>query len=335
MKTKLFSALLSMFLIIGFSVGDSNAKDKVYNLRLQGYVPLSMIEADTNFAKNINEMSNGRIKITVYAGGELVASSNILKAVKSGMIDIGHGTGSYFSELEIGNIEAGLPMGWQNAAEAELLFEEMGLQDLVAAEYEKHGVHYLSALYAAPYNILSKTPLNSIDDLKDIKIRAIGAPSKMLTKLGCATVYLTPEDIYLALSTGQIDGVLFGGAFEYKTMKFYEAAKYYNKTSVVNPLVDSMFINQKLWDGMPDDLKAIFNCAARQARWDHYNWVMSEEYNLMETLFKDATSFSKADVEKMTAVAATVWDEEGAKSPECAKAVELVKKLNRALGRLE
>lgn len=335
MKTKIYSVLLTVFLVVGFSAGVCSAKDKVYRLKMQSYYPVTMIDGDKNFAKNVEAMSNGRIKITVFAGGELVASSNILKSVKAGMIDIAHGTGSYFSELKIGNIEAGLPMGWQNAVEAELLFEQMGLQELVAAEYAKYGVHYISPTYAAPYNILAKTPLNSVDDLKKVKLRAIGGPSKMLNKVGCATVYLPPEDMYLALSTGQIDGVLYGGAFEYQTMKFYEVAKYYNKTSVVNPLVDSIFINQKLWNSLPDDLKAIIKTAARQARWDYYTWILSKEYSLVETVFKDATNFSEADVEKLTAAAVEVWDEEGAKSPECAKAVELVKKLNRTMGRLK
>lgn len=138
-----------------------------------------------------------------------------------------------------------------------------------------------------------------------MKLRSGGGSAKMFNKLGVATVSMPPEDIYLALSTGVVDGALYGGAFEYKTMKFTEVAKYYNTTSIVNPLVDNFIINQKLWGKLPADLKAIVKSAARQARWDYYNSVMGAEYDIRATDYAGKlTSFPEDDVVKLTAAAA-------------------------------
>ena len=326
--------LLSLLVVIGLGAGLTNAAE--YNLKLQTYYPPTMISGVQNLATNIETMSNGRIKITVFSGGELVASPNMLKAVQGGMVDMVVGVGFYFSEIKLGNIEAGLPMAWQNGAEAEIIFDQLGLREILASEYEKAGVHYVSELYAAPYNITTKQPAASIDDLSKMKLRSSGGAAKMFNKLGIATVSMPPEDIYLGLSTGVVDGALYGGAFEYKTMKFTEVAKYYNTTSIVNPLVDNFIINQKLWKKLPADLKAIINSAARQARWDYYNGVMGAEYEIRATDYAGKlTSFSAEDVTKLTSAATTVWDEEAKKSPEAAEAVELIKKLNKMMGRLK
>lgn len=325
-----------MAIVLAFSGGAGIAGASEFNLKLQTYYPPTMISGVENMAKNIEIMSNGRIKITVFSGGELVASPNMLKAVKSGMVDMAVGTGFYFSELKLGDIESGLPMAWQNGAEAEIIFDKLGLREILADEYEKAGVHYVSELWAAPYNITTKKPAASIEELRKMKIRSGGGAAKMLNKLGIATVNMPPEDIYLALSTGQIDGVLYGGAFEYKTMKFTEVARYYNTTPVVNPLVDCFMINPKLWKKFPGDLKTIIQSAARQARWDYYNGIMGAEYAIRASDYAgNLTRFSSDDVTKMTEAAVTVWDKEAEKSAEAAEAVELIKKLNRMMGRLK
>ncbi len=326
----LFVVIIAIYLATGIAT----AAD--YNLKLQTYYPPTMLSGVKNMAKNIQTMSNDRIKITVFSGGELVSSPDMLKAVKSGMVDMAVGVGFYFSEIKLGDIESGMPMSWLNGAEAEIIFDKLGLRDIIANEYEKAGVHYVSELYAAPYHITTKNSASSIDDLSKMKIRSGGGAAKMLNKLGIATVSMPPEDMYLALSTGQIDGVLYGGAFEYKTMKFIEVAKYYNTTPVVNPLVDNFIINQKTWEKLPADLKAIITSAARQARWDYYNGIMGAEYEIRASDYAGKlNSFSADDVAKMTQAAEGVWDEEGKKSPEAAKAVELIKKLNTMMGRLK
>jgi TRAP-type C4-dicarboxylate transport system substrate-binding protein len=170
--------------------------------------------------------------------------------------------------------------------------------------------------------------------LRKLKIRAIGGSAKMLNSLGVATVSLPLEDIYLALSTGQIDGVLFGGANEYKMMKFYEAAKFYISNPILDPIIDSYFINKKTWESLPESLQEILTLAATDAGLKHYDPVWEAEYTMVDSLFDKVTSLPADDAQKLTGAAIAVWDEEAERSPANAEAIKMIKELNRMVGRL-
>ena len=99
MRRKSIVVVLSIIFLFGSFVGSTSAADKVYRLRLQSYYPPPTIHGSKNFAKNVEEMSNGRIKISVFAGGELIPSPYILKAVKSGAVDMGHCVAVFFFRI--------------------------------------------------------------------------------------------------------------------------------------------------------------------------------------------------------------------------------------------
>ena len=326
MKRKIMALLFAATLLSGVNV--SAKEETTYHMRLQSYYPQSMISGAENFAKLSKTMSNGRLDITVFPDGTLASPDNILKAVKTGMVDIGQGSGSYYSELTIGNTEIGLPMAWKNESESRLLFKGLGFEKIISGEYEKQGVHYLGSAPVATYHILTKQPASSIGDLQKMKIRAIGGAAKMLSKVGVATVNVKSSEMYLALSTGQIDGILFGGALDYQAMKLNEVAGYYNTTPIVDPIIDSFIINSKVWSKLPSDLQVILECAALRAGLEYYDDILKEEYLLRSKAFKGTTSFSKEDIVTLKKAALEVWNEEAKRSPEVSNAIDLIKKLN-------
>jgi len=306
-----------------------------YTIKLQSYYPAGMMDAEKQFAEKVSKESNGRIKVLPYSGGELVPSPQILSAVKTGTIGMGRGMGHHFTETPIGPIESGMPMAWTSVKEAQAVFKDYGLEKIIGEEYAKHGVKYLGPVWAAPYHFLSKRPIRSIDDMRKLKIRAVGASAKMLSKLGVKTVSMPPEDIYLALTTGQIDGVLYGSAFEYKETKYYEGGRFFNMTPVLDPIVDTLVINQKLWDSMPKDLQEIVQKAADEFRSGYYNWITAQDKATIKELFKNtSTSFSAEDMKQMTKSAMLVWEEEAKKSPANQKAVDIIKKAAKDADRL-
>ena len=331
LTTCLFSLSLGMALII--LICDTEAAPKIFNFKFQTYQPLSTIMGSKALAKDIERLSGGRIKVKVFAGGELISSDQILRAVKAGTIEMGLGMGFYFSELDIGRIESALPMSWESAEEAEMLYEEFGLLNLVAEAYEKLGVHYVGPVYNVSNALLTKKPVRSLDDLKKMKIRSSGGTLKMLSKVGVPTVHLRPEEMYLALSTGQIDGITYGSALEYKLMKLYEVAPYYCTTYLFNPGVDCLIINSRIWNKLPDDLKAAIEYATYRARWYYYTLMKKGELSVQDEIFRGKlTSLPAADMVKLTEAAAEVWDEEASKSPRNAKAVKMLEEMKRMLG---
>lgn len=326
--------LCTLVLCLTFSA--SASAEKTYELKLQTYYSPSNIKHLTDFAAEVEKMSKGRIKIQVFAGGELVSTPNILKSVRSGMIDIGVTTGYQFTELKMGDIEAGLPMAWLTPEEAEWIFDDGGLKDLIAAEYAEHGAKYLNILWNAKFTILSKRPINSLDDLRGMKIRAMGGNAKMLQALGVSTVSMPPEDIYLALSTGMIEACLYGAPFEYEMNKWYEVAPYILMTPILDPVNDGIYISQKVWDSMSDDLQNVLQAAADKLRWSYYNYGKAKDVEVLETIFKGkVTTLPEADIAELTAAAVKVWDTEISKGPNNAKAVEIIKESARRHGRIK
>lgn len=324
--------LAALFVMTSFPAA---AADPEFTIKLQSYYPAGMMDAEKQFADKVASESNGRIKIIPYSGGELVPSSQILSAVKTGTIGMGRGMGHHFTETPIGSIESGMPLAWTSVKEAEAIFKDYGLEKVIAAEYAKHGVKYLGPVWAAPYHFLSKRPIKSIEDMRKMKIRAVGASAKMLSKIGVKTVSMPPEDIYLALTTGQIDGVLYGSAFEYKETKYYEGGRFFNSTPVLDPIVDTLVINEELWNSMPEDLQKIMQKAADEFRSGYYSWITAQDKATINELFKNTlTSFSADDMKQMTQAALTVWDEEAQKSPANKEAVDIIKEAAKKAGRL-
>ncbi len=333
MKKIIFFAVIA-FCFCLLPGGFALAEEQTYNLKLQTYHPPSLLGSLKTFAKDVETASKGRVKVQIFAGGELVDGPNILKAVGTGTVDLANGVGGYYSELTIGNIETGLPQAWASPQEAQMIFDNFGLQEIIEKEYSKHGVKYLTSMWAIPHQILTKEPVNSLDDLRKMKIRAYGGSAKLLRSLGVNTVNMAPEDLYLGMSTGQIDGVLYGAAYEYKLNKYYEVAPYLLETPITDPAVDHMTMNLKLWESMPADLQQIIKMATDKMRWFHYLMVVSNYAKIKDETFKGVTVLPAEDQKMLVDAAKAVWDEEAARSPENAAAIKIIEDVAKMGGRL-
>jgi len=324
-----------MFMVMLIFVGylsvpkEALAKNKVYRWRMQTYLPRAAGGAEEQmFVDDIERMSGGQIKITLFCGGELIPTNEIMRAVGAGTIEIGHGSASYYPELDIGNIEMGLPMSWSNGDEATIFFNNSRWQALATEAYNELNLHYLITTFEAPYCILTTNPVKDLDDLKKMKIRATSGPAKMFAKLGIPTVHMPIDEVYLALTTKQIDGVLYGGAMEYKLLGLQDIAKYYLGTPILNPVTGNTFINLGVWNKLPDNLKAIIEAASFHERWRYWTKVLKEEYLTREADFV-VTTLPAEDIAKLKKAALAVWDEEATKSVRCAQAVKLLKELKK------
>ena len=177
------------------------------------------------FKDFVKDRSGGDLRVTVFHGGELVASDQLLDAAKNGFIDIAHGHGGYWSgQVDVGNIEAGLPGGWTSLDEARNFFDSEPVDVLLTAAYEEAGVVYLGKGYGHDYDLLTKEPVTSLADLQTRKIRATSNVAKVLEHFDIPTVYMPAGELYIGLSTGVIDGVIYGGPIEYEQLKLNETA---------------------------------------------------------------------------------------------------------------
>jgi len=313
------------------------APAEVYEWRLCSAYGGATAWGDFTFGEELGRASGGRIDVAVFSAGELIGSGELLDAVGAGTMEFANCYPVLYPDLQLGAIEVGLPLSWQSTLEADMLWEQWGFSDLMSESYMEHNAHYLGPYFAGPMVLITTVPISSLDDLRKLKIRATAAIGEMLLNVGVATTYIPFEDIFLALETGTIDGAICGSGAEYEEMGFQEAAPYYcTSPIIVNPLVTSYIINQDAWDELPDDLNAIVESVSYDARWRYGIWAQAAEYAALERAFKGTlTSLPPEDMATLTEMALAVWEEEAAKSALRAEAIEILKDLQRTMGRLD
>lgn len=306
-------------------------------LRMQRYYGTETDAVHKKFAKLVKKASGGTLRITNFRGGELVPNDQMAEAVSNGTIDMAMGYGGYWpGQVDIATIESGLPGMWTNRDEADYLFNGKGMQKLVEEGYAEMGIKHLGVSYGGPYDLLTKEKVNSLEDLKKMKIRATPAVAKTFKALGIPTVHLPSQELYVALSTGAIDGVIYGGPLEYTVLKLVEVAKHYTTLNMITPgWTDNLLIGQKKWDALSDEHKAILQMASTQMFEDMYDWYNtgSREAGAVAGVFEFNT-LSAEDSKTLAVAAQDVWKAEADRSERNAKAIQLATDVAKASGRL-
>nr|WP_298057215.1 TRAP transporter substrate-binding protein DctP [uncultured Halomonas sp.] len=306
-------------------------------LRMHTFYGTEVDEIAAGLSDRVSEASDGSLRIQFFRGGELVNSDQFVDAVARGTIDIAHGVGSYWpGRVGIGTIEAGLPGAWVTADEARDVFANQGLDELIADAYEEQGVKLIGRGYGSDYGLLTSKPVSSLEDLQSMRIRATSSIATVLEKFDIPTVFLPGEELYVGLSTGVIDGAIYGGPVEYEQLKLNEVAKYYTDIQLLNPgWIETALINPATWEKMSDEQQTILTAEIDQYLEDIHSWLEEGNHRLIDEgeLFVFAT-LPEADANRLAEASLPIWEEEAEKSERNAQAIDIL--INNAIeqGRL-
>ncbi len=313
----------------------TSASADTVRLRFHTFYGTEIDPIAKKFRKAVKEASNGTLRIQYFRGGELVASDQFADAVSKGTVDIVHGTGGYWSgQIDIGNIEAGLPGAWASVDEAKALFNSPEVNALLTEAYAEAGTVYLGKGYGHNYDLLTKEPITSLADLKTRKIRATSNVAKVLSAFDIPTVYLPAQELYIGMSTGVIDGAIYGGPVEYEQLKLHETATNYTFMNMLMPgWTETFLANPAAWDKLSDEHKKILETAIAQFADDIHQWLADGNKGVAEGTFSYAT-LPDADSKALTAAAQDVWAEEAARSDRNKAFVDALVANAKAQGRL-
>jgi TRAP-type mannitol/chloroaromatic compound transport system substrate-binding protein len=231
-------------------------------------------EGADKLAKWIDEMSNGRLKISVYGSGELIPALGVFDAVSSGTVEMGHGASYYWAgKVPAAQFFASVPFG-------------LNAQSMNSWLYSGDGLKLWEEVYK-PFNLKPfpagntgvqmggwfNKEINSLEDLKGLKMRIPGLGGKVLAKAGGNSILVAGGEIYTNLDRGVIDATEWVGPFHDLKMGFYKAAKYYYYPGWHEPGTTlELIINTKAWASLPPDLQAIVEAATYKAN----IWMISE-----------------------------------------------------------
>lgn len=227
------------------------------------------------FAKYVERMSNGRLKIKVFGAGQMVPGFEVFDTVSSGAAEMGH-SGSYYwkGKAPASQIFTAIPFG-MNATEMNAWLHYGGGLELWREIYEPFNlIPFAGGNSGVQMAGWFKKEINSVEDLKGLKMRIPGLGGEVLKKLGGIPVALTGGELFTSLMSGAIDATEWVGPYNDLAFGLHKAAKYYYYSGWHEPSATLEFIvNKQAFEALPDDLQAIVEVATRavnQDMWDEY-----------------------------------------------------------------
>lgn len=220
-------------------------------------------EGADKLAQWISDASNGRLNIKVYGGGELVPPLGVFDAVSQGTAQMGHGVSYYWAgKAPAAQFFAAVPFGF-NAQNINAWLYAGGGMALWEEAYEQFNLKpFPAGNTGAQMGGWFNKEINTIDDLKGLKMRIPGLGGKVLAKAGGNAVLVAGGEIFTNLDRGVIDATEWVGPFHDLQMGFYKAAKYYYYPGWHEcGSALEVIINKEAWSVLPDDLKAIVDAA--------------------------------------------------------------------------
>lgn len=267
------------------------AKDKVYRLKLAQTWPTNFPvfgDAVKNMVKYAEEMSNGRLKIRIDSKNKHKAPFGIFDMVRAGQYDLGHSASYYWKGKDINTLFfTTMPFG-MIAQEQYAWFYYGGGMELMEKAYGKYGV--LSFPGGNTGNQMGgwfRKEINSVADLKGIKMRIPGFAGEVLTAVGGSAVNIAPGELYTALDRGTIDALEWVGPSLDLQMGFHKVAPYYY-TGWHEPGTELQFlVNQKKFKRLPKDLQAILVNSMKLAAYDMFSQSTHESGKNWAAIKKD------------------------------------------------
>ena len=230
-------------------------------------------EYANDFAKKVNDMAGGRLKIEVLPAGSVVPPFQLLEAVNKGTLDGGHGVVAYHygknSALALWGsgpaygMDPNMVLAWHNYGGGKALLEEI---------YKAINMDVVSYLYGPmPTQPLGwfKKPVARVEELKGLKFRTVGLAVDVFTELGMAVNPLPGGEIVPALDRGLIDAAEFNNASSDRVLGFPDVVK--------NCMLQSfhqsgeqfeILFNKTKYNALPQELKSVIDYAVQAASAD-------------------------------------------------------------------
>ena len=260
--------------------------------------------AAERLAERVKTMSAGRLTIKVYAGGELVPPLEVFDAVSRGTAELGHGAAYYWKgKVPAAQFFTAVPFGL-STSEMNAWLSKGGGQALWDEAYAPYGVKPLAVgntgmQMGGWYN----KEIDSLDDLKGLKIRMPGLGGEVLNRLGATTVNLPGGEVFTALQSNAIDATDWVSPYNDLAFGLHKAAKFYYYPGWQEPqAVLELLVNQKALASLPADLQAILTEAARAASQDMLDDYVYHNALALDELKQQGTQLKRFPDEVLTAL---------------------------------
>ncbi|WP_417807515.1 TRAP transporter substrate-binding protein [Thioclava sp.] len=275
-------------------------------------------------SKMVEEASDGKFKIQVFAAGEIVPGLQVADAVTNGTVEVCHTVGYYFwGKDPTWALGAAVPFSL-NARGMNAWHYHGGGIDLYNEFLAKQGLYGLpGGNTGAQMGGWFRKEINTVDDLKGLKMRVGGFAGKVMEKLGLVPQQIAGGDIYPALEKGTIDATEWVGPYDDEKLGFYKVAPYYYYPGwwEGGPTVHFFFSKDKM-ESLPPQYQALLHTACQATDADMLQKYDMKNPAALKTLMAQGAQLRPFSPEIMQAcfdAANEVYAEMEASNPEFAK----------------
>jgi TRAP-type mannitol/chloroaromatic compound transport system substrate-binding protein len=231
------------------------------------------------FAAKVKAMSGGKFEITTHAAGELMPAFGVVDGVEKGTVECCHTAPYYFFGKDpCFALGCAIPFGLNSRQMTAWMYHGNGLK-LMREFYAKFSfINFPMGNTGAQMGGWFRKEIKSVKDLKGLKFRTGGFPGMAIQRLGVIPLNIPAGEIYQSLEKGTIDAAEWVGPYDDQKLGFNKIAPYYYYPGYWEggPQLD-LFINQKAYDALSPENKAIVESAAAfahvdmQAKYDAWN----------------------------------------------------------------
>jgi len=266
------------------------------NFRFQSTWPSKDIfhEYALDFAKKVNDMTGGDLKIEVLPAGAVVPAFQLIDAVSKGTLDGGHGVLVYHYGKQTALALWGSGPGYAMDANMLLAWHKYGGgKELLVKLYNSIGANVVSFPYAPLYTQplgWFKKPVTKAEDFQGLKYRTVGISIDVFTAMGAAVNALPGGEIVSAIDRGLLDAAEFNNASSDRALGFADVSKICMLQSYhQNAEQLEITFNKTKYDGLPEKLKAIIangvEAASQDMQWKAID-RNSQDYITLQTTDK-------------------------------------------------
>ena len=215
------------------------------------------------WAKEVEQRTQGKVKVQTFPGGTLLAAKNIFDGVMSGTADIGNFAMSYQPGRFPVSEAVDLPLGFQSAKVASLVLYDL-IEKYRPKEFEK--VKIITLFTCPPNDLMTSKPVRSLADLKGMELRVSGTGAEVIKRLGGIPIAMPMSDTPEAIQKGIVKGIVSS----LETLKDFNYAAYCPYATEANLFVVSFAVvmNREKWESLPADVKKVIDDMRReQAEW--------------------------------------------------------------------
>ena len=262
------------------------------------------------FVADVDKATHGKLKITVHSNASLFKAPEIKRAVQGGEAQIGEILISgYSNEDPIYGVDS-VPFLATSYADAHKLWNAS--KKAIEERFAKQGMMVLYSVPWPPQGIYSSKPLNSISDMKGLKMRTYNPYTSRIAELaGAQPVTIQVPELAQAFATGAVNANITSGATGYDS-KAWEVVKNYYDTQAWLPK-NIVFVNKQAFDALDKPTQQALLKAAAEA--ETRGWKTSEEKNKwwLEQLAKNGMNVQppsaqlKSDFHKIGATMTDEW----------------------------